>query len=484
MTLLLLACAGPDPKDHAHDGVDTHESAPADTAEAGPSDAGEWASVSGAPADALGNALAPAGDPDGDGDPDLLVAAYLGNRVCVLGTPVPGGASTLDGLEAACFSGEAEYDYAGYGTAPAGDADGDGRDDLLVGSIGNTEQGANAGKVYLLTGPVRAGASSLGEAPTTWVGEGAGDYAGIGLAAVGDLSGDAAADLLVGASGYDGGGVAGGRVYVVAGPAKPGASRLADAYASVTGLGDGPKAAPPPHGAFGVGDFVGGALSPVGDLDGDGLEDLALGATGDASAGPNTGKLVVFRGPLVPGDHSAADADLVVTGSAAGSYTGSPVTGGADVTGDGRADLFVSADGLGAGVVWLVAGGVETGTLTVETAWARFEGAAEDDLFGFATSAGDADGDGATDLLVGSPGSDRAGYERGAAWLFTGPLTTGAHAAADAAVHVGEVDADAFGAAVAIAGDLDLDGAPDLAVGAYNSDANGGFSGTVYLIAP
>jgi hypothetical protein len=85
--------------------------------------------VAGAPADGLGNALAPAGDVNGDGAEDLLVAAYLGNRVCVLLGGVPDGESTLDALSPACLAGEGPHDYAGYALAGVGDADGDGFDD-------------------------------------------------------------------------------------------------------------------------------------------------------------------------------------------------------------------------------------------------------------------------------------------------------------------------------------------------------------------
>ena len=106
-----------------------------------------WASALGEPADALGNSVAGAGDLDGDGDDDLLVAAYLGNRICALFGPVPTGQRPLDALDPACLVGEQDTDYAGYGLAPLPDLTGDGLADVVVGSIGNGDTGANAGKV-------------------------------------------------------------------------------------------------------------------------------------------------------------------------------------------------------------------------------------------------------------------------------------------------------------------------------------------------
>lgn len=480
MILLLLACvAGADKAPVSEDrgavrDTDTAE----DTAAEADLPEGAWGLVVGAPVDGLGNAVSRAGDVDADGDGDLLVAAYLGNRVCALLAPLPAGQLALDEAPAACFTGEGEYDYAGYGMGPAGDADGDGLDDLLVGSIGNSDQGANAGKVYLLTGPLTVG-GSLGDAAAAWLGETAGDYAGVTVARAGDLTAEGGADYLVGATGYDGGGASGGRVYLVLGPVEPGEHLLSEAHATFTGLGVAPV--PPPHGAFGVGDFVGDSVLGPGDLDGDGVEDAALGATGDSTLGANTGKAAVFYGPVTEGDHALADADVTLAGLAEGSYTGSPLGAAGDPTGDGLADLLVSADGHGPGVVFLVPGGGASASVDA-AAVARFEGEAESDLFGFGLSSGDADGDGVDDLLIGAPGHDGVGTDSGAGYLFPGPLEAGTFLAAAAASTRGARDGERFGSALAVLPDQDDDGDPDLAIGAYNSDAGGGFSGALYLI--
>ncbi len=482
---LLAACAGGGAEDTA--APDTADTAPPDDTAAWDSD-GAWALLEGAPVDGLGNALV-AEDIDGDTRPDLLVAAYLGNRVCLVRGPLAAGRHPIDSV-AGCLTGEVDTDYAGYGMEAVGDLDGDGATDVAVGSIGNGEAGVNAGKVYVLPGTW--GAGTLAEVATaTFTGEAAGDYAGLAVAPGGDLTGDGLPDLVVGASGYDGGadggGAGGGRAYIVAGPFSPGAGSLGDAWASITGLGAAteaaapPSDAPPPHGAFGVGDFLGDALAGPADYDGDGLADLALGASGDATLGPSTGKALVWFGPIVEGAGSVLDADVHLTGPAANAFAGSPLAALPDLDGDGRAELLVSGDGLGAGVVWVVSP-QSPGTFALADAPIRIEGRDPGDLFGAAKSRlADLDDDGLPDLLVGAPGGGTNDRETGAAWLLFGLLVPGVHTVTDDTdVHHGAADGDSLGTAVDL-GDLDGDGLPDRVMGAPTSDVGGGFSGGVWV---
>jgi hypothetical protein len=469
---VLVACGGPPAQG-------TDSTPPDDTSEPPTTDStvedGAWAHVVGAPADALGNAVDAGFDLDGDGDrDDLLAAAYLGNRVCALFGPLPEARTVLDDAGASCVVGETDMDYAGYGSTALDDATGDGFADVAVGSIGNGDAGANAGKVYVVDGPLPVGTSALADvAFATWRGETPGDYAGIAIGAAGDLTGDGTADLLVGASGFDGDGGGGGRAYVIPGPIGPGAFALAEAWTTVTGLGG---KAPPPHGAFGTGDFVGDALSGTGDFDGDGVHDLALGASGDGTAGVSAGKAAVFFGPVDAGAFLVTDADVTLLGAVAAAYTGSPLRDVPDLTGDGRDDLLVSADNQDAGVVYVVS--PATGQTSVTEASARFEGAETGDQFGYALSdAADVDGDGALDLAIAAPYA----ADTGAVWFFHGPFDAGRIATDTAVVWRGLAKGDGFGSSVDVARDLDGDGDGDVVVGARNSHDNGGFSGTLTL---
>ena len=473
-----LAACEPKAAPFAHDSVMTADSA-TDTGDLG---SPAWASVAGAPADALGNALTAAGDTNGDGQPDLLVAAYLGNRACVVFGPLTAGNTTIDALSPACLVGETELDYAGYGILAA-DLNSDGVADVLVGSIGNTDLGSNAGKVYLVAGPLSPGSASLRDAAaSTWTGETAGDYAGINLASGGDLNADGVADLLVGASGYDGGGGGGGRAYLLTGPFEPGNTSLSAAFGTVTGLGV-PDEAPPPHGAFGTGDFVGDALVGGYDWDGDGFDDLTVGATGDATAGANAGKVAVWFGPLAAGDHPILDADLTILGVEAQSFTGSPLSASPDLDEDGRDELLIAADTLGPGVVYLLT--PTPGSTSVSEAPIRFYGAGDGDLFGYSISVvEDADGDGGADVLIGAPGADQHGDETGSAWLFRGPFGSGVIGASTATPLWGRADGDSFGGAVELVAGLDGGSGAVQVVGARNRDANGGFSGQFDLFLP
>lgn len=491
MMLLLAACnVGSDdtfPSDTAsHSGAVDSDTAP----DVPDLSAGAWATISGAPADALGNAVESAGDLNDDGQGDLLVAAYLGNRVCAVFGPVPAGESLLDALDPACFVGELDSDYAGYGMAVLGDVTGDGVQDIAVGSIGNSQAGSNAGKVYLLPGPFTPGSESLSTfASATWLGETESDYAGISMGATADLTGDGDGDLLIGASGYDGSGGGGGRLYLLEGPFSPGVGNLQQAYASITGLSTPTseaeaappsQAAPPPHGAFGTGDFVGDSHEGGFDYDGDGHADLALGASGDATMGTNSGKLAVFFGPVATGVWLVNEADTTLLGEAEYNYAGSPIRGAPDLTGDGRDDLLVSADTLGAGVVYLASPAL--GQTTLETSVTRFEGEADGDLFGYAIATPfDMDQDGALDVAISATISYRGGQLTGAAWAFAGPFAPGVVSASTGSPFTGAIEGELFGSAIDMGGDLTGDGVGDVMIGARNSDFSAGFAGRVYL---
>jgi hypothetical protein len=284
---------------------------------------------------------------DGDGRADLLVAARgdddggseAGAAYLVLG----GVAGTLDLSAAdAKLVGENAGDSAGSVVAEAGDVDGDGLADLLVGAPGNDDAGSDSGATYVVLGEA-AGTLDLSAADAKLVGEDAGDWAGSAVAGAGDVDGDGRADLLIGALYDDDGGTDAGAAYVVLGGVA-GALDLSAAAARL--IGEGPS------------DWAGSAVAGAGDVDGDGRADLLVGAQGDDDGGKYAGAAYLVLG--APGgtvDLGSADAKLV--GIALGDVAGALLAGAGDLNGDAYDDLAVSAPDSGSesGAVYLLLGG-------------------------------------------------------------------------------------------------------------------------------
>lgn len=312
----------------------------------------------GAPDDALGYALADAGDVDGDGLSDIIVGAP--------GFSGPGKAylySGADGSQLHVFVGTGEAGSFGSAVAGAGDLDGDGRADILVGAETDPTGGMNAGRVAAFSGADHA---------ALWAREGAvGAFLGSGAAPLGDVDDDGVPDVVVGARGA---GAAGkGAVYVLSG---------------VDG-GD----LHPPHEAGPTGGNLGQFfVAGVGDLDGDGVPDVYAGDYADAQTGTNAGRAYVWSGVGGEQIHEFA-------GAAAGDGLG-PGRGGGDADGDGTPDLAIGAYGLdpagvkAGGRVTLYSGATGQPIRTIS-------GGVEQLQIGFdVVTLGDVDDDGRDDLVL------------------------------------------------------------------------------------
>jgi hypothetical protein len=438
--LLLFACTGADDK-----GADTAAPAPLPTL------ANAGVAIRGDAGDLAGASVA-AGDLDGDGADELIVGALGGRRACVVAAPFDDADAALDA--AVCLGQAENYDFVGQAVA-AGDLDGDGAAELLVGAPGSDAGAADAGAVWRVDGLPTADGSVAERASASWVGAFAADAAGSAVAFAGDADGDGAGDVLIGAPGSDLGGREGGAVYLVAAGGGPMAS---DAHAIFTGAGS--EASPAKHAENVLGDGVGGAMCAA-DLDGDGVVDLALGAPGWDGGAENAGALALFTGPVAPGTRSVGVADTLLVAERAGGYAGGALACGGDTDGDGVGELLVGADADGGGRVYLWRGGALADG-------PAFQGAGDEQAGYDVAFVARLDAPAA--VAVGAAGADDPAVDAGAVAVFGGPFGAATYALADAdARYTGEGAGDFAG--FALAGLVGADAVPRLAVGApYNRD--------------
>ena len=310
------------------------------------------------------------------------------------------------------------------------------------------------------------GTFDLGTYGVKLIGEDAADYAAYSVASAGDVNADGFDDLLIGATGDDGGGAEAGAAYLVYGPVT---ADLDLSAADAKLIGENPE------------DHAGMSVASGGDVDGDGSDDLLVSAPFNDDGGSNAGAAYLVYGP-VTADLDLSSADAKLTGEGADDYVGYSALAAGDVNSDGIDDLLLGAQGGGAaGAAYLVYGPV-TADLDLSSADAKLTGEASGDAAGASVSVGDLNGDGYSDLIVGAYGSSDGGSYAGAAYLVYGPVTADLDLSAADAKLIGENAGDYAGWSIASAGDVDADGHDDLLIGAYGNDDGGGDAGAAYLV--
>ena len=408
--------------------------------------------------DFSGGSVSGAGDINGDSIDDLIIGATradpngnssAGETYVVFGKS--GGfdaslnLSQLNGSNGFVINGIDEVDLSGSSVSDAGDINGDGIDDLIIGATRADPNGnSSAGETYIVFGKSGSFDASLNlselNGSNGFVINGIDfyDVSGFSVSGAGDINGDGCDDLIIGAPVVDTTEVfydpPSGESYVVFGQAEGfGASlNLSDLNGSNGFIISGINSA----------DLLGISVSDAGDINGDGIDDLIIGAddadpNGNSSAGETYivfGKSGSFDATLNLSQLDGSNG-FVLNGIDERDFSGGSVSGAGDINGDGIDDLIIGANGADpngnsrAGETYVVFGNSEGFNASLELSELNgsngfvLNGIDPDDLSGVSVSgAGDINGDGVDDLIIGAPGADPNDTPAGETYVVYGNI--------------------------------------------------------------
>ncbi|HEX4918590.1 MAG TPA: Ig-like domain-containing protein, partial [Limnobacter sp.] len=420
-------------------------------------------------------------------------------------TVLPGPVELADvanGIGGFAINGVSAYDYSGYSVSAAGDVNGDGLHDLILGADRADPNGSRSGQSYVVFGKADGTAVQLvdvvnGVGGFAINGVSAGDRSGFSVSAAGDVNGDGLADLIVGAPFSNANGSRSGYAFVVFGKADGTTVQLADVAGGVGGFAI--------QGAN-VSDFAGYCISAAGDVNGDGLSDLLVSADYGDPNGSNSGQSYVVFGKVDGAVSSLNDVangvgGFVINGINSFDQSGYYLSEAGDVNGDGLSDLIVGAlradpNGSNSGQSYVVFGKAEGAAVQLADVVGGVGGFAingvnASDRSGRSVSAaGDVNGDGFADLIIGSGFADPSGdYSYvGQAYVVFGKTDGTTVQLADVVNGVGGFAINGVsaynysGRSVSAAGDVNGDGLADLILSAIYAGPNGYSTGQSYVV--
>ena len=384
----------------------------------------------------LGNSVAGAGDVDGDGVDDVIIGAPHEDHGGMINAGAAIVYSGIDGSILHHFLGTQQWGYLGDSVASAGDVDGDGIPDLIVGT---QQEYQGIGNAYVYSG-------ADGSILYSFSGTNHQDYFGASVSAAGDVNGDGHADVIVGAP-------------------WAGANRYGAAF--VYSGADGSIL----HSFYGnAGYDFGRSVSSMEDLDGDGYGELILGAPRESHFLDEEGAVYLISG-------GTGFILRTFYGATSRGMFGCSVSSLTDFDGDGISDLIIGASksylpGLPDAGAAFVYSGAGHPLLSVHGTQAYSN-------FGTSVShAGDVDGDGFSDVIIGA---DKEDSWAGSAYILSGPTGGLIHS-----LHGGD-EPDRLGHSVSSAGDVNGDGLDEVIIGAPEDTHDGkqdAGSAYVYSTAP
>lgn len=392
--------------------------------------------------------------------------------------------SSLSAAQGLRLDGVVENERSGQSVASAGDMNGDGFDDVIIGARDSSQHGFGSGSAYVVFGSATQSASSLSLSTLTGAngfrvdGLNANDYVGVSVSKAGDVNGDGLSGVIIGALGDDDNATDSGAACVVFGK-KTGFPPVLD----VTQLNgsNGFRLAGPPVASALAGTSVGGGS----DINGDGIDDMLVGAAQDNGSASGSGaayvvfgKSTAFASELQLAALNGSDG-FKLNGAATLDTTGGVVSLRGDVNGDGISDIVVGARlALGFRGSTYVVFGKDTGFTSVidlsllnGSDGFRLDGETSGDVNGSgAAVTGDINGDGYDEVISGAPYGNEVSNPTGRAYVVYGK-PSGFSSAIDAAALNGgngfALNGDAsstFGRKVAGAGDVNGDGFEDIIV--------------------
>jgi hypothetical protein len=421
-----------------------------------------WTAESNQVAAYFGGSVCSAGDVNGDGYSDIIVGAhYFDNGQINEGRAFVyiGSASGL--FTTANWTAESDQAFAlfGWSVSTAGDVNGDGYSDVIVGASHYDNGQPGEGRAFVYYGS-RSGLS----ATANWTAESDQIDAefGYSVSTAGDVNGDGYSDVIVGARLYDNGQTDEGRAFVYHGSA-------GGLSASVNWTAESNQT----DASFGK------DVSTAGDVNGDGYSDVIIGAHQYDNGQINEGRAFVYHGSA---SGLSTTANWTAESNQTSAYFGTTVSTAGDVNGDGYSDVIVGASHYDNGQTDEGRAFVYYGSASGLSATANWT--AESDqasaYFGLSVStAGDINGDGYSDLIVGATHYDNGQSNEGRAFVYYGSasgLSTTANWTAES-----DVIGSLFGCSVSTAGDVNGDGYSDVIIGAYKYNNGQTDEGRVFV---